>query len=174
MKRVRTSTAAGVLAVGLLAGIMTGCGSDEQTHTVTATDFRFEDLPETISVGDQLELRNESDTEIHELVAFRLDDGETRSIEELVALPPDDLLGLVGLEPAAVLITPPGGDTIAAVGDGVFDEPGRYGVICFIPTGADPGEYLAATAESQGGPPDVTGGPPHLLNGMFAEFTVES
>ncbi|WP_040490937.1 hypothetical protein [Ilumatobacter nonamiensis] len=161
------------LAVGVTAGATAGCGSDEQTHTVTATDFAYAGIPETMSVGDQLELENESETEIHELVAFRLADDETRSIEELVALPPDELLGLVSPEPAAVLLAAPGGDMIAAVGDGTFAEPGRYGVICVIPTGADPDEYLAAAAESDG-PPDVAGGPPHIVSGMFDEFTVEN
>lgn len=171
MSRITAPGASIVLAVALVAGA--GCGSDAQTHTVTATDFSFVGIPETMSAGDQLELRNESKTEIHELVAFRLAHDETRPIGELVALPSDELLGLVGPEPAAVLLAAPDGDMIAAVGDGTFDEAGRYGVICVIPTGADPDDYLAAAAQSEGGPPDVAGGPPHIAHGMFAEFTVE-
>ena len=162
-----------IAAVALAAGVTAACGSDPQTHTVTASDFSFEGLPDTMSPGDRIEFRNESDTEIHELVAFRLGDDETRPIAELVQLAPDELLGLVGAELAAVLLAAPGGEMIAAVGDGTFDEPGRYGVICVIPTGANPDEYLAAAAESEGGPPDVAGGPPHIAHGMFAEFTVE-
>ncbi len=173
MRGVTGRSVAFVLTVGAVAGATAGCGSDEQTHTVTATDYSFAGIPETMSAGDQFELRNESRTEIHELVAFRIADDETRPIEELVALPPDELLGLVGPEPAAVLLAVPDGDMIAAVGDGSFDEPGRYGVLCVIPTGADPDEYLAAVAQSDGGPPDVAGGPPHIAHGMFAEFTVE-
>jgi hypothetical protein len=53
-----------------------------------------------------------------------------------------------------------------------LSEPGRYAVICAIPTGADPAEYLEAAAEAEGGPPEVAGGPPHLAMGMYGEVTV--
>ncbi len=176
------------LATIALLGIVAACGDDDDaaeapTTTaasdepavveVTAVDYGYEDLPSTIEAGTQLSLTNASANEIHELVAFRLADDETRSIDELVALPPEELLGLVGPEPAMVLLAPPGGEQIAAVGDGTVSEPGRYGVICVIPTGADPVEYLEAAAESEGGPPQVDGGPPHITQGMFAEFVVE-
>jgi hypothetical protein len=72
-----------------------------------------------------------------------------------------------------VLLAAPGGEQIPAVGDGILADPGRYAIVCVIPTGADPDEYLAAAAESDAGPPDVAGGPPHIANGMFAELVVE-
>jgi hypothetical protein len=62
---------------------------------------------------------------------------------------------------------------IKAVGDGTLTEKGRYAVICAIPVGADPAAYLAAAQSSQGGPPNVPGGPPHLTQGMFGEITVK-
>ena len=71
-----------------------------------------------------------------------------------------------------VIVAPPSGDGLVVEGTGVLTEPGRYAIICVIPTGADPGEYLAAAAEAEGGPPDVAGGPPHIVEGMFAELTV--
>lgn len=81
---------------------------------------------------------------------------------------------LDGGEPEAVLLARPGSDeTIPAVGDGTLTEPGRYVIACFIPQGADPDEYLNAAAESEGGPPDVAGGPPHFVLGMQAELRVE-
>jgi hypothetical protein len=46
-------------------------------------------------------------------------------------------------------------------------------VMCAIPTGVDPEEYLAAAAGAAGGPPDVAGGPPHFTHGMAAELIVE-
>lgn len=182
-----TSIGRSLAAIALL-GIVAACGDDDDaaeapTTTaasdesavveVTAVDYGYEDLPSTIEAGTQLSLTNASANEIHELVAFRLADDETRSIDELVALPPEELLGLVGPEPTMVLLAPPDGEQIAAVGDGTVSEPGRYGVICVIPTGADPVEYLEAAAESEGGPPQVDGGPPHITQGMFAEFVVE-
>ena len=72
-----------------------------------------------------------------------------------------------------MLLAAPDGEQIAAVGDGTLAEPGRYLLLCSIPTGVDPGDYLRAAAESAGGPPDVAGGPPHFVNGMFAELIVE-
>jgi hypothetical protein len=63
-------------------------------------------------------------------------------------------------------------DSDVVEGTGTLSEAGRYALICVIPTGADPDEYLAAAAASEGGPPDVEGGPPHIVQGMFAELTV--
>ena len=74
---------------------------------------------------------------------------------------------------STVLLQAPGSsDVIPAVGDGTLSEPGRYLVICAIPTGADPMEYLEAAAQSEEGPPEVEGGPPHFVNGMYAEVVV--
>lgn len=140
------------------------------TVEVSATDYGFGGLPATIKAGTVITLVNESDVELHEFVAIPLPQDESRSVSELIESPDD----LVALFPAVatVLIAPPGGgDAIPAVGDGSLNEPGRYAIICAIPTGADPAEYLAAAAESEG-PPDVAGGPPHFVQGMYAEVTV--
>jgi hypothetical protein len=144
------------------------------TVDVTAVDFAFEDLPETIAAGTQLTLTNGATTELHELVAFRLPAGETRPIGALLALPPAELGALLGAAPpATVLLAPPGGEQISAVGDGTLTEPGRYLIMCSIPTGVDPAVYLAAAAQSNGAPPQVEGGPPHFVQGMAADLTVE-
>lgn len=101
--------------------------------------------------------------------AVRLPDGDERPITEIV---PDGLGELMaGGPPAMVLVAPPGAPQIAAVGDGTLSSPGRYVLFCSIPTGADPEEFLAAAAESDG-PPDVEGGPPHFVHGMVADVTV--
>ena len=138
---------------------------------VSAVDYGFEDLPEEVEAGTRLTLTNTSEVELHELVAARLPDGEDRDLEELVHLSQDELMGLIG-QPATVLLAAPGGDVIPAVGDGTLTEPGRYLLLCFIPTGVDPAEYLAAAEASGGAPPQVDGGPPHLAHGMYAELTV--
>lgn len=49
---------------------------------------------------------------------------------------------------------------------------GRYAVVCFIPTGADPQAYLEA-AQTSDGPPQVAGGEPNVAKGMFAEVVVK-
>lgn len=148
---------------------------DEHDHVeVTAVDFAFEDLPAEIKAGTRLSLVNAAESELHELVAIRLPDEETRSVEELMALPPEEQGALMAAaEPQTVLLAAPGEEQIPAVGDGTLTEPGRYLILCAIPTGVVPADYLAAAAQSQGGPPQIEGaGPPHLVQGMFAELTV--
>lgn len=165
------------LAVALLTGV-SACGDDASDAgqpavvEVIATDFEFADLPDTVPAGTRLTLRNDAPSELHELVAFRLPDDEERSVSELMALPPDELMPAMGGPPVAVLLAPPGGEQIAAVGDGTLAEPGRYAILCVIPTGIEPDVYLEAAAISEG-PPDVGGGPPHIVHGMYAELRVE-
>ena len=139
---------------------------------VEASDYKFEAIPEEFPAGTQMTLTNKSDKELHELVAFRVPDAEKRPVAELMALPEAELGALFAGEPATVIIAPPKSDGFPAVGTGIISEPGRYVFVCFIPTGADPEEYMAAAEASTGGPPDVAGGPPHFVNGMFAEATV--
>ena len=156
-------------------------GADEATEEeeaagdvleVEAVDYAFEGLPDSVPAGTKLSLVNTSEVEAHELVAFRIPDGENRSVEELLALPEEELMSMMSGPPATVLMAPPAGaEQIAAVGDGTLSEPGRYALVCFIPTGADP----AALMEESGpdGPPQVDGGPPHIVHGMHAELVVQ-
>lgn len=106
---------------------------------------------------------------------MRLPDGETRTATELLALPEAELRPALGGPPAAVLVAPPGEAGFTALGDGTLTQRGRYLLVCFIPTGADPPTFLAAVAaaRSSGGPPSsVPGGAPHFTAGMYAELTV--
>jgi hypothetical protein len=180
--RWRPSGVGRILAVGAVTLALTACGSDDDAAdepdvvAVTAIDFAYEDLPDSVPAGTRLTLANSAPSELHELVGFRLPDEETRPVSELMSLPPEEMGSLFAGEPAVVLLTPPGGDAsdqIAAVGDGTLSEPGRYLVLCAIPTGVSPDVYLAAAAESGGGPPEIEdGGPPHFVHGMWAELTV--
>lgn len=142
------------------------------TTDVVAVDYHFENLPESIGAGTELTLHNDSSGEVHELVAMAIPETETRSVDELVALPEAELVAAVPGEPALVMVAPPGEDAFTPVGDGTLDA-GRYLVLCFIPTGADPGEYMQAAQEATEGPPQVAGGPPHFTAGMYAELVVE-
>lgn len=176
-----------LIALVALTLVATACAADEEavvttapstteagpaTVTVTGVDYGYEGLPESVPVGTTLVFENASTVEVHELVAIRLPDDETRPVAELVQLPPEELAAFFpGVE--TVLIAPPASDGFAVEGTGELTEPGRYAIVCVIPTGAVPDEYLAAAAEAEGGPPDVAGGPPHIANGMFAELTVE-
>ena len=184
-----------MLVVASLALFAFACGGDDDTGddagdqaaettttrgdesskevVVTAVDYSFQGVPERAQPGTKFSLENTSTKELHEFVAIKLPDDEKRSAADLVKLPQAEQERLAGGPPAAVLLRPPGGAQIAAVGDGTLSIPGRYLVICAIPTGAEPSAYLAAAQESQDGPPDVPGGPPHLVQGMFAELVIE-
>lgn len=142
-----------------------------EVHTV---DYAFEGLPDSVPAGTRLALVNDSEAELHELVAVRIPDDETRPVEELVTLPDEEIDAIFGAgPPATVLLAPPGGEQIDAVGDGTLGDAGRYALVCFIPTGVDPQEYLDAPP-SEDGPPEIpNAGPPHVAHGMYAELTVE-
>ena len=164
------------IAVLLCVPIVVAACGDEPDATaadgvldVTLTDFSFGDLPDEVAVGTRVQIENASETELHELVAVRLADGDDRPVDEIVASGLDEVLGAG--PPAAVLLAAPGANQIDAVGDGVLAEPGRYLLLCAIPTGADPQEYLQAAATSDG-PPQVAGGPPHFVNGMVDDLVV--
>ncbi len=161
------------LALAVLAVMMGACSSDAEPTTVEvrAVDYGFEDLPEQVVAGSTFTLVNQSSVELHELVAIRLPDDEQRSVDDLVQLPPEELAQFFPLV-ETVIIAPPDGDGVVVEGAGTLTEPGRYLVICAIPTGANPGEYMAAAAEAEGGPPEVAGGPPHLAMGMYGEIVV--
>lgn len=174
---VRTVTVLLLLALAACgndaAGEVTTTSTEPEAETleVKALDYEFADLPDEIAAGTTLTLANESEAELHELVAIRLPEDETRSVEELVADP--EALASYFPSVSTVLIAPPASGSVAVEGTGTLDEPGRYAIICAIPTGADPDEYMAAAAEAEGGPPEVDGGPPHFAVGMYAEVTVE-
>ena len=189
----RTITRVGALTLTTAVMTLSACGSDDastrpsslsttestdrtdaSTVTVEAVDYGFNGVPSSVPSGTTFALRNSAPTELHEMVAFRLSDGDDMALSEIVQLPADELVARMGA-PAVVILQAPGSDEeIVAVGDGVLREPGRYVLMCFIPTGVDPQDYLAAAAASNGGPPTgVAGGPPHFVNGMYAEFRVQ-
>lgn len=139
---------------------------------VTALDYAFVGLPERVAPGTTFVLENSSSQELHELVAVRLPDDETRSVAELLQLPQEELEALFPFV-ETVIIAPPNTTGFPVEGTGTLSEPGRYAIICAIPTGADPEAFMAAAAEAEGGPPEVEGGPPHFVQGMFGEVVVE-
>jgi hypothetical protein len=134
-------------------------------------------VPDSVPAGAELSFTNGSDGEVHEIVLRRISDDETRSVADLAALPESESEALFTPgPPALVSIAFPGEEGMAVVGSTTLTEPGRYGLFCYIPTGADPQAYrdlFAAPPSDSEGPPDIPGGPPHITQGMFAELTVE-
>ncbi|HEX8581629.1 MAG TPA: hypothetical protein VF640_04845 [Acidimicrobiales bacterium] len=115
---------------------------------VLAVDYAFDGLPDRVPAGTPVRLTNASTTEAHELVAVRLADGDERTVDELVALPAGEVDALVG-RAAATATAGPGGEVATAT----LDRPGRYLVVCTLPTGA-------------------AGGPPHFTAGMYGQIVV--
>jgi hypothetical protein len=193
--RTLTRIGAGVLAISMALGVA-ACGDDSddkkddaadttdesttttkadtpagETVTVTAVDYAYQDLPESIAAGTVLKLVNQSAGEAHELVAVKIPDAEKRSVSDLLNLSDEELGKAFGGEPdpATVLLAPPSStEQIPAVGDGTISEPGRYVVACFIPVGADPSVVLNPEGD---GPPE-SDAPPHFTKGMYAELIV--
>ena len=180
-RRVRTFIAFGL--AGTLA--LTACGGGGQTTSgaseqsevaptegsdaaaaleVTATEYAFEGLPETVPVGTEFTFTN-GGKEAHELVLLNIPDDEKRPVEELLALPPEEAQKLG--PPQGVAVAAPGQDGMVVDGTLVAEKPGRYVAVCFVPVG---------TTELPEGPPqegEEQGGPPHFTQGMVREFTVE-
>ena len=105
-----------LVPVILAAGLAPACGDDDEDDTsstdasaateaestvkVTAVDYGLTGLPDSIEAGAHITMHNDSQAEVHELVAFEIPPEETRSAGTPLA-------------------------------------PGRYLVVCSIPTGAD-------------------------------------
>lgn len=137
---------------------------------ITGVDYGFEGFPETVAVGTELTFTNASDTEFHEMVVMRIDDAETRSVEELLALGDEAMASMTF---TGVAVAAPGEDGTVVDGDLTLTEAGRYVATCFIPVGADPELVGQAMEGAEGEQPDLGDGPPHAMEGMVAEFVVE-
>lgn len=169
-----TATPTGTAATGTATATESATATGEVaegTIEVTAVDYAFEGLPERIRTGSTIELTNESEVEAHEFVAYLVPEGETRTAEELVQLPTEELEALFADDPALVILAAPAtgpDENIIATGDGTLATPGTYLVICGIPVGADPVQVLGSDA-----PIEDSDAPPHFAEGMYAEVTVE-
>jgi len=153
-------------------------GDEGETIVVGAFDYGYTDLPSEIAAGTTIVMRNDSDAEVHEILAFRLPDDEDRPVQDLLQLPEPELMPL--LEMRGVALAPPGADsTMAPTPPLVLEQPGRYVFLCIIPTDAPPDEVMAAVqafveaGAPEGEAPDYPEtGPPHFVQGMFAEVHV--
>ena len=131
---------------------------DYQVIDVAATDHAFDGIPADAEAGKTLIRITNDGTEYHEVVLERVQQGETRSIEEILALPQHeegDLLNYLGSA-----FAPPGLSNWSVVNLSA----GRHAALCFIPTGATTPE--AATAQID----DTT--QLHATQGMIADLQV--
>lgn len=123
---------------------------------VTAIDYAFEADVDGLEAGQVAFDFSNDGTELHEMALIRINDDTTETIEELLELPEEE----------AEAKTTFMGVSFAAPGENstlyADLEPGRYVMLCFIPTGSTSFEE-AETAD----------GPPHFTHGMVKEFTIE-
>jgi hypothetical protein len=127
------------------------CGYEQ--IEATGVNYEYEGIPDTVPAGVvAITFSNEGD-EMHEIALARINDDVTTPIEELVALPEEQVFSMLEITGAA-FAAPSESDTVF-----MRLEPGRYGAVCFIPQGT--------THDTEGS------GPPHVALGMFAEFTAE-
>jgi hypothetical protein len=111
---------------------------------VTAEDYHFTGVPDTLEAGDyEFDLTN-TGTEFHVLVIVKRKAGVTDSFEQLLS----DPAGEDKVETVLGVAAPPGPPSSGSV----RLEPGEYLVLCPIPVGT--------TGETEGS------GPPHFTAGM--------
>jgi hypothetical protein len=126
---------------------------------VAATDHAFAGVPATAAAGPTLIRLTNNGAEYHEIVFFRVADGDMRSAQALVALPDDQ---------RAAALQQAGGSTLAAPGgqgvNSVDLEAGRYVAACFIPVGSTPAAFASGQIDPNA--------PTHAAQGMVAEFQV--
>jgi hypothetical protein len=134
--------------------VVAECGLD--SVEVNAVDYAFEGDLDSLQAGEIAFDFNNNGSELQEMALIRINDDTTESLEELLQLPEEEAQSKTTFTGAA-FATPGGNDVMYA-----DLEAGRYAIICFIPTGSTSIED-AETAD----------GPPHFVNGMAREFTVE-
>jgi hypothetical protein len=134
--------------------------SDDATEvTIVGSEYNFAGFEEMSSAGEYAMTFTNEGEELHEAVIMKIDDEETRPIEELLELPEEEAMEVTS-QVAFAFACP--GDTAEPVSVDL-SEPGRYVALCFIPVGTVP----------ETDPEDFeTMGPPHFVQGMVHEFEV--
>lgn len=142
-----------------------------KTLAVTGVDYAFTGVPKTVPAGTVVTFSNTSPKEVHELVALRVKDGDTRPVSALLQLPEAERDQAAEFKGVSIAL--PGEPAVTPEGPVTLAQPGRYLFVCTIPTGADPAAYKAAMQNpTSGPPPSIPGGPPHVVQGMVSELTV--
>lgn len=134
---------------------------DYQSVDIQAVEYAYDGVPQTVQAGTVGIDFSNAGAELHEMALFRLNDGVTESVEELLQMPEEKALKKV--TEAGHAFAFPGTADITFIDL----EPGNYAMACFVPVGTTPDKLEALESGSE------PGGPPHFTEGMFAEFTVE-
>jgi len=131
---------------------------DRNLVAVSATDYAYDDVPEAWEAGPTVvKLRNDG-TEFHHMVVYRVADGVTDSVEDLLPRSHEEGGPMTGVGAVDAMPGETGSSFLGL-------EPGRHIAMCLVPTGTTP-ENLDAIQAGE------AGGPPHFEHGMYFEFTV--
>ena len=112
-----------------------------QVIDVTATDYAYDGIPADAEAGKTLIRITNDGTEYHEVVLQRVHTGETRSVEEILALPEEEGGDLLDYQGNA--FAPPGLGNWTVVDLSA----GRHAAMCFIPTGATPEAFQSGQVD---------------------------
>jgi hypothetical protein len=129
---------------------------DANVVDVSAVDYGYEGVPATLPAGTTsfVMVNDSAAGEAHEFSLVKLSDDTDLTLEDLLELPEAE--AEQHIERFAGGVFAPAG---AAAGTATELTPGRWAYVCFIPVGTVDG------AEGTG--------PPHFVEGMAGEFTVE-
>jgi hypothetical protein len=123
------------------------------TVDVRAADYAFQGVSSELDAGvTSFEFKN-GGTEVHEMVVFRINDGVTNTVDELLAMPEEEVVTKTTMVTATGA---PPGEADYAIADLTA---GRYAMLCFVSEGT--------TSEDMEGT-----GQPHFMRGMVFEFAV--
>ncbi len=144
-RRVACAVAAGLLLAACVGGDEPGPGDGPVVIDVVGMDYSFV-MPDTIAAGPTTFRFRGKGTEPHHMTILRLEEG--RTLADVMAIPPQ------GPVPSWLVLmggpNPPPADEVNLTTIDLV--PGRYVVVCFIPSASD--------------------GMPHVAKGMSHEFTV--
>jgi hypothetical protein len=133
---------------------------------VAASEYSFGGVPPELHAGPTIISFANVGEEVHEILLFRVNDGVTLTLEELLALPEEEAFANVTFFTAAFAFPD-------EVGYGLTElTPGRYVAVCSLPEHADPEMIAQMTGPDSSAPPGADFGPPHFTLGMAQEITV--
>ena len=103
------------------------CGYEQ--IEATGVDYEYEGIPDTVPAGVVAVTFTNEGEELHEIGVARINDDVTVPVEEVLALPEEEVLSMITFTGVAFAAPGESETTFLRM------EPGRYGAACFIPEG---------------------------------------
>lgn len=142
---------------GLTDWMSDNCGY--QVVDVEAQEYAFSNLPAELESGPTIVRLTNHGKEVHEIAFAKRKEGTTKPVDQLLALPEDQVDEKVEFLSGGFAMPDASGAALLDL------SAGDYIAVCFIPVGT-----TAETMASLDGPP--ADAMPHAMQGMTGEFTV--